>query len=273
MDEQSSPTPSSEPADAGQPKPSFWKRQTNETPTIPQKVFDVIVGAALPVALFIADPVLFKGMGCAGYAVTYSPMVYFAVALGIISLLVWLFAPVHTGYAPAVLAGVFYTGETLAIVIGLLLMPLSILGLTVGLGVLGFLPFLVAYVYWRNAVRADRLAKSMEFSKGRLSSLKWAGALAVLIIPGLIQLIASNSVRISMDRIRHQANPGDVATAISELKTTHIVCLGLCGPFIGSELMSLPRGQFDYADMNGFIEQVTGAPPDQSCIANTQYSD
>src|SRR5262245_40689878 len=170
-------------------KPSFWKRQVSEDDTGVQRTFDVIFGAILPVVLFVLDPVAMNGFGCVGGAAApYSAFVYFAVAFGIISLLVWLFArPYIDSFAP-VLAGVVYAGGFFAGAIGVLMLPISIMGLVILIGALGFLPFVVAYVYFRNAVRAYRLAKSQEAVKYRLAALMLAGTVVVLGIPGLIQL-------------------------------------------------------------------------------------
>jgi len=51
-------------------------------------------------------------------------------------------------------AGVLIVGCFIASVIGTLMLPLSLFGLLFVIGVLGFTPFLTAYAFGRNALRA-----------------------------------------------------------------------------------------------------------------------
>lgn len=82
----------------------------------------------------------------------------------------------------ALLAGVLFASTTLAIAIGVILFPLSFLGMLIdGVAIFGFSPFPTTFVYARNTVRAWRIARS-ETSRNRAVS---TALIACLIYVGL----------------------------------------------------------------------------------------
>jgi hypothetical protein len=74
------------------------------------------------------------------------------------------------------------SGALFSAVIGLLLLPLSIAGLAFGVGILGFTPFVTAFIYWRNARRAQGPASTM-MSRAALCLTLTLGALVPLGAP------------------------------------------------------------------------------------------
>jgi hypothetical protein len=87
------------------------------------------------------------------------------------------------------IAGIFFVGSGVAVIIGIVLLPMSLLGLLVCLGVLGFIPFLTAYVYFRNGLRALSRAKEQNPSQSmpRLVTSILTGVLLILCIPTFLQ--------------------------------------------------------------------------------------
>ena len=75
-----------------------------------------------------------------------------AIGLGFFSLSGWMLVRRPSALWAGLLAG----GAAFAALLGLFLLPFSLLGLTMFIGVLGFTPFVTAFVFWRNAVRAYR---------------------------------------------------------------------------------------------------------------------
>ena len=80
---------------------------------------------------------------------------------------------------------------------GLVLLPFSLIGLMVVIGVLGFVPFVTAVVYYANAVEAYRDARGVA-GGARLRGSVLVGALLVIGVPGAAQTGVSLAVRSAM---------------------------------------------------------------------------
>jgi len=208
---------------------AFWQRQYSDTITTPQKVFDLFVGAIIPILLLIFDPVVFRNGGCYGPSLTptYALFAYLAIGLGITALLAWLFVDAVKQRAAAFIGGVLLTGTAFAVITGIVMLPFTLLGLIVVIGVLGFFPFLTAFVYYRNSRRAWRVAQSTSLGTIRLAVSLLLGSLLVLVLPALAQGQASSLINRTVDTI---AAPPDesVSASIDVLKSTNALCLGLC---------------------------------------------
>jgi hypothetical protein len=115
---------------------------------------DLVFGVLAPLACLVFDPIVFRS-GLGGPVVgNYAVVGYSAIALGLVALPVWLFR----GRPAAFLAGLLAGGAVFALCLGLTLLPLSFLGLAMCIGVLGFTPFLTAWVFARNSRDAFRTA-------------------------------------------------------------------------------------------------------------------
>lgn len=130
---------------------SFWQRQFCSRRTQAQLWFDVVFGLGLPLACVWFDPVVFRSpSGSKGVIFgAFALFGYGCFALGWIALLFWL------GFdrASGVLAGMLAGGAWFACVVGLRLLPLSLIALVVLIGAIGFTPFLTAFVFARNGWR------------------------------------------------------------------------------------------------------------------------
>ncbi len=159
-------------------KLSFWRRQFSSSRTIPQLVYDVIFGIVLPILCFKFDPIVFSGRGAGTDIVPiaqFRSFVYLFSALSIVTLVVWLLTYRALKSAGGIIAGVLLSGAVCSLLIGVLILPLSIIGLMFIIGALGFTPFFTAFVYLRNGVRAMKSA-GFYISYSKLVSSLLSGA-------------------------------------------------------------------------------------------------
>jgi hypothetical protein len=220
-------------------KERFWKRQFSLTGTKAQRRFDVIVGAIIPILLLIFDPTVFRysSAWCSDpILVDFSIFSYLAIGLGVPVLLVWLFARKLSRTVIAFIAGVLMLGSIFAAVVGLVILPFSFYGiLACGIGLLGFIPFIISIVYARNAVRALRMATTRPHNVAplTLAMAVSAGILVVTMVPALVQLqfvsIIDSKFQAMVD------HPAEIQTRVAELVNMQTLCLGLCNTTIGQE--------------------------------------
>lgn len=144
-------------------KETFWRRQFQKEATESQKKFDWIFGIILPVACFAFDPAIFKTSdlwGSNAYLGSIKPFAYLLSFLSVMTLMAFMIWGVKLKWLNAFLAGFFFIGGLVSLGIGVVLLPISLLGLIILIGALGFTPLFTAFVYLRNAVRSYKFAKS-----------------------------------------------------------------------------------------------------------------
>lgn len=113
-------------------------------PTWKQVVIDWIGGVVGPIACLVFDPIIF---GPGGEYRNFTITAYVGIIVFVLVLTAWLlFRP-----WPSVFAGLLYAGSLFAMCIGVLIFPLTLIGLIVGIGIFGLTPFLTAWVFLRNA--------------------------------------------------------------------------------------------------------------------------
>lgn len=135
----------------------FWRRQFDDAPTLPQRRFDVLFGVVMPVLCFVFDPIVFKGefAGDGGLFQRHQVYAYTISALEMVALCTLLFSAGRAQRRPAALAGMLLAGAAFSLAVGMAILPFSVLGILFFLvGLLGFVPFLTAFVYLRNGWRA-----------------------------------------------------------------------------------------------------------------------
>ena len=159
--------------------PGFWSRQFRGEPTVDQSLFDVIFGLFAPIGCLIFDPVVFRG------TIIGTPLLadwltggWCAIGLGVVTLAVWL----YVGKPAPMLAGLLFAGALFALGLGVAMLPLSVIGLVMLIGIFGFTPFVTAFVFWRNFLRALR-SDAMK-SRGARSVVLFVAGLAIgLLLP------------------------------------------------------------------------------------------
>jgi len=215
----------------GNAKPTFLRRQFLPPKTHAQTAFDVLFGIVAPILCFVFDPVVFRSAGF-GHALfpNYQGFIYLASGTEILLLSAWLVLGLHLQPATRLAGGMLLTGAVVSGLIGLVLLPFSLLGLSVGIGAFGFIPFLTALVYLRNAKSAFHLAKlshltgssmqEREFTS--LDGTGWVGATAmgfvlVLGVPAALIFTASLFVSQAMGAVL-SGDKQQADLAIDEIK-------------------------------------------------------
>lgn len=134
-------------------KPGFWTRQFARESTVEQSLFDVVFGVFAPLICLVCDPVVFRG-GLFGTPLLGGWLTagWCAIGLGFISLSVWL----YVGRPAPLLAGMLLAGALFAMLLGIVMLPLTLIGLVMVIGIFGFTPFVTAFVFLRNFLRAVR---------------------------------------------------------------------------------------------------------------------
>jgi len=180
-----------------QPQNGFWKRQFSSEPSRAQNSFDVLIGEIAPVLCLIFDPFVFtgnRGSLLGSFLAPYRIFAYLAIGLGLLALTIWLTFGFRfkAGWSKFT-AGVLISGAFFSGILGIILIPFSLLGLFMaGIGIFGFIPFVTGFVYLRNGMRAFR--NHGENQKWLALSIFISGVLFTLAVPTLIQWQTSRVV-------------------------------------------------------------------------------
>src|SRR5262249_19547142 len=117
------------------PQIPFWQRQFLPEPSWAQNAFDVAAGILLPVLCLVADPIVFRGQGFgAPFLGSIALLAYATIGVSILAITLWLVCRRPPGF----LAGFLFSGALFALLLGIFLLPLSLVGLfAAGMGILG----------------------------------------------------------------------------------------------------------------------------------------
>jgi hypothetical protein len=191
--------------------PSFWERQFVSRSTAGQIAFDVVFGIVLPLVCLYFDPIVFRASFGRPLLGSYAIVGAVAIGLGLLSLSAW--AVIRR--PPAFFAGLLAGGAIFAALLGLVLLPMSLIGLTAGIGVLGFTPLATAFVFTRNAVRAYRQARAGSASVRHLLSA--VGLVVACGGPWAAQWYVTQEVSRATEMVL-SADPAEAARGVSVLK-------------------------------------------------------
>lgn len=195
-------------------EPGFWRRQFLPSRTSAQVVFDVGFGIVAPVLCFSFDPIVFKGEFEAALFPQFQSFAYMVSAVEISLLIVWLTWGRLLRPRTRLVGGVLAAGALFSGLIGVLILPFTLLGLLLIIGFFGFVPFLTALVYLRNAKSAFQLAgndpdkppatlaATPHWNVGR----RWigstiAGCALALGLPAGLNIIAASFVTSAMNAV------------------------------------------------------------------------
>src|ERR1041385_4442539 len=136
----------------------FWARQFSDVSTEKQDRFDVVFGIVLPVICLVLDPIVFQGgfFGERPVLARFQLFAYLFSGLQIGIFLCWRTLARHLAPAAGLIGGVLLAGALFSLVVGVLIFPLTLVGLIVLIGIVGFTPFLTSFVYLRTGIRALR---------------------------------------------------------------------------------------------------------------------
>lgn len=183
--------------------PGFWARHLRGTYTRERLIFDIALGIVLPQLCFTFDPAIFKGGAITGEPLVgrFAPLVYSFCAISMSVLALWFtLGSKLTAFKSGIVAGVLLTAAGCSLLLGLLLLPFSLLGLIVLIGALGFSPFLTSFAYLRGGIRALDHAKNHPLRTGLAPAL---------LLGSLIALTPSVLAQVGVNRI--------VTPAVNEL--------------------------------------------------------
>ena len=212
-------------------RPGFFARQFAPKATQAQNIFDLIFGVVGPVCCYYFDPAIFRGGGIGVGAPMLSRYQLFAYALSLIQiplLLVWLVLRRQLHSLSAPIGGALLAGSVFSFLVGVFILPYTVLGLIILVGILGFTPFFTAFVYLRNAWRAlSAQERNFAYSSRYLTAVL-AGIISIGL-PILVGRVTSETVR----RSTYSIISGDAKQA--ELAVNQISWL----PFIPQESLDI----------------------------------
>jgi hypothetical protein len=187
----------------GTKKIGFWRRQFTPIPTRAQDTFDTIFAVVMPIIVLLADPIVFKGgEGLWNRALLedYQLLAYLVCSLQIGMFLAWrTWRRSLIGWAPA-FAGIFLAGAAFSGVIGVVLLPFSLIGLIVLIGALGFTPLLTAFVFLRNGLRTARVHSPGVTVSSRFM-LGVMAAVLTIALPVLAAWQVERAINVSVDTL------------------------------------------------------------------------
>jgi hypothetical protein len=195
----------------------FFARQFAVDTTKAQDFFDGLFGVFLPVLCFLADPLVFReNGGSLGIYSKYQLLAYTFSAIQIATLLTWRTFSRRLTWMAAPIGGVFLAGSLFSTVIGVFILPFSLIGMFMLIGFAGFIPFVTAFVYLRTGIRALKAHHTTRFVNSPIT-LTIPAAILAIALPLIVSNNVSSLVSISVTEVLY----GDKQTAevaVSRLK-------------------------------------------------------
>jgi hypothetical protein len=190
------------------PSPNHFEQPAAVTETVNSPIrgklaFDVILGILLPLLCMIFDPAGFF------FNHPYQVFIYLFIGLEMVTLAIWLVrGQSFSNSGVAMIAGILFLGALFSLVVGLILLPLSLIFSLMLIGILGFTPFFTAVAFYRNGRCAVIQAyKQMRFITLTISFV--FGMLLVTAPPSYAQWYTSQLV----SQVIQAALQGDVQSA------------------------------------------------------------
>jgi hypothetical protein len=178
----------------------FWRSQFDDAPTSAQRKFDIAFGVVIPALCLVFDPIIFKG-GIWSEGGVYQQYQFYAYAVSVFEVVALCAWPLTAGRLAAALAGVMLAGAAFSFLVGLAIVPYSLIGLLFLIGVLGFVPFLTAFVYLRNAWRAAAGLGRAGPPKVAAAALA-CGFVFALGAPGVVHVSVTKEVAAALADVR-----------------------------------------------------------------------
>lgn len=232
----------------------FWERQFQAEPTPRQKRWDWAFGVILPVVCIFFDPLVFRAVNGFDHAYlgTYRPFAYACSFVSIMLLVAWLLWREKLGALGAVFGGVFLVASAISLVVGVALLPLSLIGLIVLIGALGFTPLITSVIFFRNAVRALRSA-SIDLSASKLMAAATVGFLWGVAVP--------YSLQSEIDRSLELVKTGTPQTIRAQGLKLRLLAPLVDSSKVGDIYSRLPDNSPEKAEAGRLYRQLTGEGP------------
>ena len=163
--------------------PGFWQRQFELPATPKQRRFDLLLGVVLPILCVLLDPAIFRTFaGGTWFLRHFRLFAYLEIAASILVLAYYLL----TNRASSLLTGVLCGSALFALALGIVMLPMTFIGLLVIIGVLGLTPFFTSFVFLRNASRCWRQANARNPRKAPMLPVV-LGFILILLVPAATQ--------------------------------------------------------------------------------------
>ncbi|HEX8177994.1 MAG TPA: hypothetical protein VF525_00485 [Pyrinomonadaceae bacterium] len=204
----------------------FWRRQFADTETTPQLICDATFGVVVPLLCLIFDPIVFRRalMGESPLLANYRLFAYAVIFIEITALLAW-HVRVREARQARILGGIMLAGGIFALVVGLVILPFSLIGLVFyGIGIFGFAPFITAVLYLRNGRRALRYARAQAPPPGRRVAPVLLSALLTIVLPALAQWRVTHMRAQALSALV-EGDTTQAAMAVNRLKYIHWLAL------------------------------------------------
>jgi len=196
---------------------TFWGRQFQKEATRSQKMFDGLFGILLPVACFAFDPAVFKTSeiwGAHPYLGHIKPFAYLMSFVSVMALMAFLIWGAKLKWINGFLTGFFLVGGIISFGIGVVLLPISLFGLLILIGALGFTPLITALVYLRNSVRTY---------KNAIPFLSKRNLLETAILAALFGSITPAAVNFEINRKFEKIRNGDAHSVYENARYLNLV--------------------------------------------------
>ena len=207
----------------------FWARQFAEVSNERQDLFDVLFGIIIPVICLVVDPIVFQGgfLGERPWLGRFQLFAYLFCGLQIGVFLCWRTLARHLAPAAGLIGGVLLAGALFSFIVGVLILPLTIVGLVILIGIVGFTPFVTAFVYLRTGIRALRAQQKNTLFESRFL-LAVVTALLSVVMPALVGHQVSTTISTSIDQIVY-GNPQEAQLAVERLKWLPVSSTSMTG--------------------------------------------
>ena len=136
--------------------PGFLERQFSQVPTLRQRQCDWAFGVVLPIICVAADPIVFRSsIGVReAFLEEYKIFAYALSSVSIMAMAAWLLWGDRLGELRPFLGGLFIVAGAISTLVGIAILPISLIGSVILIGAIGFTPLFSGFVFLRNAVRA-----------------------------------------------------------------------------------------------------------------------
>ena len=178
----------------------------------------MIFGVVLPIFFLVIDPIVFQGgfFGEQPILGRFKLFAYLFCGLQIGVFLCWRAMPRHLAPAAGLIGGILLAGALFSFIVGVLMLPLSLFALIILIGIVGFTPFLTAFVYLRTGIRAMKAQQRNPIFGSRFLMAMLTGLLAVAL-PALVSFQISLHVSAAMNQLLY-GNEIQAQVALNRLK-------------------------------------------------------
>jgi len=212
-------------------KPTFWSRQFGPDFTPYQIIFDFLAGIVVPILCLAFDPYIFTGndwgLGTSILA-PFRVFAYLGIGIGTLTLAIWLIFGSRLEKWHGFFAGILLFGALFAFILGIVMLPLSLLGIIVGIGVLGFTPFFTGLAFLRNGYRALKRMDQLlpKWDRNVFSITVFIGLVVIVAIPLFAQWQTSQIVSRDINTII-SGDEHEVDKAVLDLRNA-FWCTSIC---------------------------------------------